>query len=44
MDFRNRVIKDLDHRCHQLQLDIDGENVSDDSDKGKIDYVNLSFE
>ena len=43
--FRNRVTENFhtDRSC-QFQLYIDGENVSDDSDEGDIDYVNLSFE
>ena len=45
MDFISRVIEDLHtDKSRQLQLYIDGENISDDSDKGDIDYINLSFE
>ena len=43
--FRNRVTEAFHtDKSHQFQLYIDGENVSDDSDEGDIDYVNLSFE
>ena len=40
--FINCVIEGTD-KSRQLQLYIDGVNVSDDSDEGDIDYINLSF-